>query len=165
MEKQKLEDMYIEYSKQVYKYLFCLTHNNTLSEELTQETFYIAMKKIKQYRGEYKLSVWLCQIAKNLWYKELRKTKKRNIINIEDVQLMSYEILENNSIDKLDLINKIKKLDKRTQEIIYMKIIGNLTFKEIGEILGIKETLARVTFYRGKQKMKEVEENEEKRRV
>ena len=165
MEKQKLEDMYIEYSKQVYKYLFCLTHNNTLSEELTQETFYIAMKKIKQYRGECKLSVWLCQIAKNLWYKELRKTKKNDMVNIEDVQLISYETLENSSIDKLDLINKIKKLDKRTQEIIYMKITGNLTFKEIGEILGIKETLARVTFYRGKQKMKEVDENEEKRRM
>ena len=86
---QNIEEIYIEYSKQVYKYLFCLTHNNALSEELTQETFYIALKNIKQYRGECKLYVWLCQIAKNLWYKELKKTKKINHLDIENVQLIA----------------------------------------------------------------------------
>ena len=159
---QNLEEIYIEYSKQVYKYLFCLTHNDALSEELTQETFYIALKNIKQYRGECKLYVWLCQIAKNLWYKELKKSKKTDNLNIEEIQLVAYENFENNCINKLDLINKIKKLDERTQEIIFLKITGKLSFKEIGEILGISENLARVTFYRGKQKIKEVDGYERK---
>lgn len=159
---QNLEEIYIEYSKQVYKYLFCLTHNDALSEELTQETFYIALKNIKQYRGECKLYVWLCQIAKNLWYKELRKSKKTDNVDIEEIQVIAYENFENNCINKLDLINKIKKLDERTQEIIFLKITGKLSFKEIGEILGISENLARVTFYRGKQKIKEVDGYERK---
>ena len=159
---QNIEEIYIEYSKQVYKYLFCLTHNNALSEELTQETFYIALKNIKQYRGECKLYVWLCQIAKNLWYKELKKTKKINHLDIENVQLIAYENFENNCINKLDLISKIKKLDERTQEIIFLKVTGELTFNEIGEILGISENLARVTFYRGKKKIKEEDLYEEK---
>lgn len=154
---QNIEEIYKEYSKQVYKYLFCLTHNDTLSEDLTQETFYIAVKNINRYRGECKLYVWLCQIAKNLWYKELQKTRKVSTINLDEVQLVSYENLENNCMDKIDLINKIRKLDKRTQEIIYLKITGELTFKEIGEILGISENLARVAFYRGKQRIKEVD--------
>ena len=159
---QNLEEIYIEYSKQVYKYLFCLTHNDALSEELTQETFYIALKNIKQYRGECKLYVWLCQIAKNLWYKELRKSKKTDNVDLEEIQVIAYENFENNCINKLDLINKIKKLDERTQEIIFLKITGKLSFKEIGEILGISENLARVTFYRGKQKIKEVDGYERK---
>ena len=85
-----------------------------------------------------------------------------DFINLEDVQLMGYENIEENSINKIDLINKIKQLDCRTQEIIFMKITGEMTFKEIGEILGISEVVARLTFYRGKQKLKEVGNDEEK---
>ena len=157
---QNIEEIYIEYSKQVYKYLFCLTHDDALSEDLTQETFYMAFKYIRKYRGECKLYVWLCQIAKNLWFKELKKKKKLTAINLDEIQLISYENIENNCMDKLDLIDRIKKLDERTQEIMYLRITGELTFKEIADILEISENLARVTFYRGKQKIKEVEEYE-----
>ena len=79
-------------------------------------------------------------------------------LSIEISYSISYCI--NNCINNLDLINRIKKLDQRTQEIIYLKITGELTFKEIGEILGISENLARVSFYRGKQKIKEVDKDE-----
>ena len=159
---QNIEEIYIEYSKQVYRFLFCLTHNDALSEDLTQETFYIAFRHIEQYRGECKLYVWLCQIAKNLWFKELRKTKNISTVNLNEAQLISYENLENNCVDKLDLINKIKQLDEKTQEIFYLKITGELTFKEIREIHEISENQARVKFYRGKQKIKEDDDNEKK---
>ena len=76
---QNIEEVYLEHSKLVYKYLFCLTHNNELAEELTQETFVCAIKEINNFKGNSKLSTWLCQIAKNLWYKELRKIKKAKI--------------------------------------------------------------------------------------
>ena len=79
---QNMEQIYEQYFQTVYKYLFCLTRNNDISEELTQETFYKAVKKIDTYRGECKISVWLCQIAKNLWYDYCKKNKK--VINIED---------------------------------------------------------------------------------
>ena len=74
---QNIEEIYQEYSITVYKYLFCLTQNRDISEELTQETFAIAVEDIKKFRGECKLSVWLCQIAKHLWYKELKKKEKK----------------------------------------------------------------------------------------
>ena len=66
VDKQKMERLYEENVKAVYKYLFCLTHNADLAEELTQETFCQAMKGLEQFRGECKISVWLCQIAKRL---------------------------------------------------------------------------------------------------
>lgn len=73
---QNIEEIYKEYFKTVNKYLFCLTHNDDISEELTQETFYRAVKKINTYKGECKISVWLCQIAKNLWYDKCRRDKR-----------------------------------------------------------------------------------------
>ena len=67
---QDIEKIYKQYSKTVYKYVFCLTNNEDLSEEITQETFAIAVQKINTFKGDCKISVWLCQIAKFLWYKE-----------------------------------------------------------------------------------------------
>ena len=84
---QDMEQIYEQYFETVNKYLFCLTRNNDISEELTQETFYKAVKKIDTYKGECKMSVWLCQIAKNLWYDYCKKNKK--IVNFEE------ELLEN----------------------------------------------------------------------
>ena len=88
---QDIEKIYKEYFETVNKYLFCLTKNNDISEELTQETFYKAVKKIDTYRGECKISVWLCQIAKNLWYDQCRKNKK--IVNVEEKDLLDVQAL------------------------------------------------------------------------
>lgn len=162
---QNIEEIYANYSKQVYKYLFCLTHNRNLSEDLTQETFYIAVKEISKFRGDCKLYVWLCQIAKHLYYKELKKQKRLNVVPIhtlENFNMLLNNTVENESVARLDAYKKINTLEKKTREIIYLRAIGNFTFKEIGELLNISETLARVTFYRGKLKMKEVNYNEEK---
>ena len=154
---QDLEQIYKQYFETVNKYLFCLTHNSDISEELTQETFYRAVKKINTFKGECKMSVWLCQIAKNLWYDELKKNKK--LENIEQIFLIqSEENLEENIIlneNKLELYKKLQKLDKQTREVVYLRITGELSFREIGDILNKTENWARVTFYRGKQKLKE----------
>ena len=154
---QDLEQIYKQYFETVNKYLFCLTHNSDISEELTQETFYKAVKKINTFKGECKMSVWLCQIAKNLWYDELKKNKKWEIIE-QTFLIQSEENLEENIIlneNKLELYKKLQKLDKQTREVIYLRITGELSFKEIGDILNKTENWARVTFYRGKQKLKE----------
>lgn len=64
---QNIEEIYKQYFKTVYKYLFCLTQNESIVEELTQETFYNAIKHIKKFKEKCKMSVWLCQIAKHFW--------------------------------------------------------------------------------------------------
>ena len=146
----------------VYKYLFCLTHNSDISEELTQETFYRAVKKIDTYNGKCKISVWLCQIAKHLWYNQCRKNKRivdtDETFDIEDPQNLEEQFIEGE--EKVLLYKKMQNLDEKTREVMYLRITGELSFKEIGEILGKTENWARVTFYRGKSKLKEVDENE-----
>lgn len=157
---QNIEEVYKEYSNTVYKYLFCLTGKEDIAEDLTQETFAIAVKEIKKFQGKCKISVWLCQIAKHLWYKQLKKEKQisfqeldqeiADIENIEDI------VLDNE--DKLKLFKDMQKLDEKSREVMYLRMVGNLNFNEIGEILGKTPNWARVTFYRAKQKIRE--ENE-----
>ena len=68
-----MDAIYRQYAQTVYHFLLSLTQNADLAEELTQETFYQAIRSIHRFDGSCKLSVWLCQIAKHLWYQHLRK--------------------------------------------------------------------------------------------
>ena len=148
---QDIEKIYKEYFETVNKYLFCLTRNSDISEELTQETFYKAVKKINTYKGECKMSVWLCQIAKNLWIDQCRKNKKitnlskEDLINITEQKSLEEKIISDD--EKISLYKKMQKLDEKTREVMYLRISGELTFKEIADILNKTETWARVTFY------------------
>lgn len=152
---QNMEELYNEYFQTVFKYLFCMTNDADLSEELTQETFYQAIKAYKNFRGESKVSVWLCQIAKHLWYKEYEK-RKRNASNPIDDSLPANENVEHSVLvneSKVALYQKLQSLDEKTREVMYLRLTGELSFREIGEILNKNDTWARVTFYRGKQKL------------
>lgn len=157
---QNMEEIYKEYSSTVYKYLFCLTHNEDISEDLTQETFAIAVKEIDKFKGECKISVWLCQIAKHLWYKKLKKKSKEKTISlnelendIEDIEKIEESVLKQE--EKIQFFKDIRKLDNDSREVVYLRMIGNLNFIEIGEILGKTANWARVTFYRAKQRIRE----------
>ena len=66
-----IENAYELHAQDVYRYLLSLSHDEDLAEELTQETFFRAMRTIGDFNGNCKLSVWLCQIAKHLWYQWL----------------------------------------------------------------------------------------------
>ena len=129
---QDIEKIYEEYFETVNKYLFCLTKNYDIAEELTQETFYRAVKKIGTYKGDCKISVWLCQIAKNLWYDQCRKNKKivnydYDMSNLEVKDSVEEQIISND--EKITLYKKMQKLDEKTREVIYLRITGELSFK------------------------------------
>lgn len=159
---QNMEQIYKDYFKIVYKYLFCLTHNKDTAEELTQETFCKAVEKINTYNGKCKISVWLCQIAKHLWYNQYKKEKmisnREELIDIAEFNSLENQVISND--EKLTLYKKMQQLDERTREVMYLRISGELTFKEIGIILNKSANWAKVTFYRGKIKLEEVEQDE-----
>ena len=155
---QDMDDLYKEYFQVVFKYLFCLTHEADLSEELAQETFYQALKTYDNFRGDCKISTWLCQIAKHIWLKEFEKRKRytsdtidKNSDNLIAKENVEYEVLASES--KIELYQRLQSLDETTREVMYLRFTGDLSFREIGDILKKNETWARVTFYRGKQKL------------
>jgi len=151
-----MEQTYKEHARSVFKYLFSLSHDESLAEELTQETFYRAVYSIKKYDGSCKISVWLCQIAKHVWYQELEKRKRRKTEELTEDMVSSDLSPEDSSIllnDKISLYKAINTLGEPMKDVVYMRLSGEFSFSEIGEVLGKSENWARTTFYRAKQKI------------
>ena len=71
-----LDTVYRQHAQTVYKFLLSQCRDPQTAEELTQETFYQAVRSIDRFDGSCKVSVWLCQIAKHLWYQHLRKANR-----------------------------------------------------------------------------------------
>ena len=158
---QSMDEIYQKYANTVYRYLFSIIHDSDVAEELTQETFYQAIKSIKRFDGSCHISTWLCAIAKNQLLAYQRKHPKT-------AELEAYDAISHSAEDdavayenRVDLLRRLHLCPEPYREILYLRIFGDLSFKEIGDILGKSENWARVTFYRGKEKLrKELEDNE-----
>ena len=153
-----IEQIYKEYAQSVYKYLISLSRDEDLAEELTQETFYRATYSLSKYDGSCKVSVWLCQIAKHIWYQELDKRKKYSSQELSEDMSSSEISPEDSAIwadDKAALYREIHALSEPMREVVHMRLTGEFSFAEIGAILGKSEAWARTTFYRAKQKIME----------
>ena len=148
--------IYRHHAQTVYKFLLSQTRDPGLAEELTQETFYQAVRSIDRFDGKCKVSVWLCQIAKHLWYQQLRKQKREVPLSEEgvDVPLPSAEEETLDRAGRLELLRQVHSLPEPCREVVYLRAFGDLSFREIGDVLGKAETWARVTFYRGKEKLR-----------
>lgn len=163
---QDISEIYKKYGEIVYKYVFCLTGNEDITKEIVQETFLVAVKDINKFRGECKISTWLCQISKYIWYNKLKKQKSKNEISLDTLQntLFIEETLEENFCNKeqkILLFKKLQNLDEITKNVMYLRIFGGFEYSEIAEIMNKTPNWARVVFFRGKQKLKEELENEE----
>lgn len=153
---EDMEQIYQEYAQTVHKFLLSQCHNEALAEELTQETFYQAVKSIDRFDGSCKISVWLCQIAKHLWFQHLQKTKRESPSeNTDNNQTVSSaEEIFFSREGHLDLLKQIHCLPDPAREVVYLRAFGGLSFREIGDVLGKTENWARVTFYRSKERLK-----------
>lgn len=151
-----MDVIYREYADSVFRFLLTLCRDENVAEELTQETFYQAVRSSDRYDGTCKISTWLCQIAKHLWYQELDKRKRKGTSMLED-EVISNEVSLEDGIcikeEKMDLFKKVHILDAVSKEVVLLRVTGAFSFREIGEIFGKNENWARVTFYRAKQKI------------
>ncbi|EWM52968.1 RNA polymerase sigma factor [Ruminococcus flavefaciens] len=151
-----MERYYKENGRKVFLYLMALCGNADIAEELTQETFYRALRSLKKYKGECSVYTWLCSIAHNAWLEELRKRSKHKSEEIseltEDTAPRPDEEAESED-GRMRLLKKIHSLPETEKEIILLRASQELSFREIGEIFGKTENWARVTYYRAKQKL------------
>lgn len=151
------EDIYQTHAQGVYRYLFALCREPDTAEELTQETFCQALKNLGTFRGDCAPQTWLCAIAKNLWHKEL--TRRSKTVFMDEAALASLPAGDDPALeveeqaDRLRLYQAMQKLNPQTREVLYLRLAGEFSFREIGTILGRSEVWARVRFYRGKEEL------------
>ena len=159
-----MEELYQLYFKDVYLYVLALSKEEVVAEDITQETFFKAMKSIGAFKGECDIRVWLCQIAKNTYYTYCKKQKR--FVPAEEVEEEIQErpvSIERRFEDKEQALNIHKvlhTLEEPYKEVFQLRVFGELSFRDIGEIFGKTESWSRVTFYRAKNKLvKKMEES------
>lgn len=151
---ESFDGIYKESVQKVYHFLLRLTENEELAEELTSETFYQAFLHIGQFRGECSMDTWLCQIAKNAYYKELRRRQKlRPEDTFKDIQAKDYYKDVENRDMALSLHKILHQLENPYKEVFSLRVFGELQFKEIASVFGKSESWAKMTYYRAKAKI------------
>ena len=119
------------YFDDVYRYLLSLSGSESTAEELTSETFFRAMDALDRFRGECSVRVWLCQIAKNLYYSQLRREKR--LAPLEDCRIA----------------------EESHEEVFMWRVYGEKSFRDIGALFGKTENWACVTYHRAKRMIRE----------
>ena len=160
---QSMEEIYRQHAQTVYRFLLAQTRSADLAEELTQETFYQAVRSAEGFRGGCAVTTWLCGIAKNV----LRTYQRRHPVEEELDETAAAPERPDDALlaggERVELLRKMQTLGSDMREVMYLRRFGALSFREIGEILSRTENWARVTFYRGREKLrKELEKDDEK---
>lgn len=152
-----MEELYKENAALVYHFLLAKCGDSQVAEELAQETFLQAIRSADRYNGSCKMSVWLCQIAKHLLYQYWRKQKINVPLEEEDRMLSEEPGVERQVLAReelLEVLGRLHRLPVNMREVVYLRITGDLSFREIGRIMGKSENWARVNFFRAKELLK-----------
>ena len=153
------EDMYQRFFKDVYLFVFSLSKDRQIAEDITQETFFKALKEIKHFRGDCSVKSWLCQIAKNLYISHMRK---KTAVSLEDMEVVPNQAADTNiereyiqKEETLSIYKVLHLLDEPYKEIFLLRTLGDLSFKEIADVFHKTESWARVTYHRARLKIQE----------
>lgn len=150
------DEVYAEYFDTVYSYALKLSHDPALAEEVTQEAFFKALRKIDSFRGECQLRVWLCQIAKNTYYSLLEK-RRASAPGPEDAwpDPADFEARFADRETALAVHRELHSLEEPYREVFWLRALGELSFGQIAALFGKTESWARVTYHRAKLKLRE----------
>lgn len=147
-----MDEIFQQNAKIVYHFLYSMCRDESLTEDLTQETFLKAIESIHRYDGSCKISTWLCQIAKHLLYQHWTRCKNYSFVELDE-SLEDGSDTEREAMNRMELSDiwgKVQSLPEKMKQVAQLRILSDFSFKEIGDMLGKSENWARVTFYRAK---------------
>ncbi len=152
----KVEELYKDYFHDVYLYIRSLSADEHLAEDITQETFFKALKSVNSFRGDCDIRVWLCQIAKNLLFTHSKKSGRFTGEEVPETVADTNTSIEDMVADgeqSMAIHRVLHTLSEPYKEVFTLRIFGELSFRQIGEIFGKTESWARVSFHRAKLKI------------
>ena len=161
--KHLLAELFDQYYKDVYSYLYSLSQNASLSEDLTSEVFLEVVKSIATFRGESDIKTWLFAIARHRWFAYLKKEKNQiqteNVYDLSESPFLASDDFSSAS-DLEQMVNTVLSAENEMTRKVFDLRLEGYSFYEIGGILGIAENSARVVFFRVKTKIKKSLEKE-----
>ena len=159
------DEIYRLYAEDVYRFLLKLTRNETLAEDILQDTMLKAVTSFSGFKGNCSLKTWLCTIARNEYLNYCKRRENRHL-PLDEVQLTDGESLEQRISDKLtamELHTVLHRLEEPYKEIFTLRVFAELKFEDIGALFGKSANWARVTFFRAKEKIITIMDEEGKR--
>ena len=163
-----LEKLFQTYYKDIYQYLYSLTHDTSLSEDLVSEVFLEVVKSIASFRGEADMKTWMFSIARHKWIDNLRKKKRLVELEVlselvgEESGMTGTSPEENKPEEQVlnkELLERIYTLigeePERTGTIVKLRLEG-YSFYEIAQKENISESSARVIYFRAKEKIRQI---------
>ena len=150
------EKLYNSYYMQIYSYVVTIVKDQSLAEEITQNTFFKAMTAKRTYEGKASELTWLCSIAKNLAMDECRKNSRYAELDeemLEQPDNMTKAVEDKDTALRIHLV--LHELEEPYKEVFQLRVFGELPFAQIGMIFGKTENWARVTYHRARLKIKE----------
>ena len=156
MTQEAFEKLYKACYMRVFSYVMTLSRDRAQAEEITQEAFFRAFAKQKEFRGEADQVTWLCAISKNLFYDEKRRQARHGAIP-EDLpdpeKSIEHQVTDRDSSFRIHMA--LHALEEPFREVFELRVFGELSFREIGTIFGKTENWARVTYHRARLKLQE----------
>lgn len=153
----QLEDIYTNYFSDVFLYIYSLSGDKHIAEDITSETFVKALKSLDSFKGNCDIRVWLCQIAKNSYFSYLRK--KNKLVNIDELpgQVADFDVEKKVASQEtsMKVHEIIHTLNEPYKEVFSLRVFGELTFKQIAKLFGKSDNWACVTYHRARNKIKE----------
>ena len=146
-----LDDVYSRFSGTVNSYLLRLCGNQQLAEELTQETFYQAVRCIGRFDGKSSISTWLCSIARHLYYDCLRKQKPTVPVTDTIPSPEDFTDRIENRDQAMHAHRVLHTLEEPFREVFTLRTFCDLSHSQIAELFGKSESWSRVTYFRARQ--------------
>ena len=160
------EKIYLEYSQQIYSFLYKLSGSEDVAEELTQETFCRAFRGFDRFRGDSSVFTWLAAIAKRTYFQYIKKTRQ----NLEaiDISLVVEGYYQSPAVEDTVIMRDIRdgvekllyEIPQKYRDVVLLRVYADMSFADVAETLGITENSAKVIYYRAKKMLKERVESE-----
>jgi RNA polymerase sigma-70 factor (ECF subfamily) len=159
-EVRSLKDLYERYSGPIFGYLIHLSGDYSLADELTGETFYRAMLALDNFRGEADVSTWLLRIARNLYFKKVKK--ERRVASLEALQERGMAFVSKKPNPEKILVQQersqsiqqaLLSLSESDRSILLLANEARMRCREIAKVLDISVSAVKVRLYRARRRL------------
>ena len=159
--RELLAELFEKYYIDVYTYLYTLSHDASLSEDLASDVFLEVIKSIATFRGESDIKTWIYSIARHRWFAYLKRKNRQ--IQTESI----HDLYDTAKLGTTDTVNEVAELilellsgeSALTRDVVQMRLDG-YSYYEIAVKHKISENSARVVYFRAKSKIKKHLEKE-----
>ena len=155
-----MDELVSRHHESVFRAALSILRDEDGASDAAQEAFLKALRGLKGFRGDASFRTWLLTIAANEARGMLRKAGRRNEVALEAVAPVSSEgPSPQEGVERSQDVDRVRKhlaeLPEKQREAVRLRIFEDLSFREIGAIIGSSEGAARVNYHHGIRRLKE----------